>query len=278
MTPNKGEQNPKIGTKVSNPISIFAIDGDPLRDASWNEHELGRSRIPQNSRPIDLDGDGDTDVVGGSRGENRMMWFENRGGPGFDFLERPMPVEGGSSGGFNMAFADLSGDGRLDIVVPAKAALGREIAWLEQPANMDGAWQYHMLGVTAPDTTVGITLADVNGDGRLDLMCGSYSRGPRDEDGEVDIDSPLGRLAWFEQPNDVTTPWIRHDISRRKRGMFDKFVARDMDGDGDIDFVSTRGNSHPYDGVFWLEQVRTDTPVAAFQRARTNDSAEVPLP
>ena len=60
--------------------------------------------------------------------------------------------------------------------------------------------------------------------------------------------------------------------------MFDKFIARDMDGDGDVDFVSTRGNSHPYDGVFWLEQVRTAEPAPVFQRARESDSAEMPLP
>ena len=47
---------------------------------------------------------------------------------------------------------------------------------------------------------------------------------------------------------------------------------------GTVDFVSTRGNSVPYDGVFWLEQVRTDEPVASFERTRENDSKEMPLP
>jgi hypothetical protein len=60
--------------------------------------------------------------------------------------------------------------------------------------------------------------------------------------------------------------------------MFDKFVARDMDADGDIDFVGTRGNSDQLDGVFWLEQVRTATPNAAFTSARANDSESMPLP
>jgi hypothetical protein len=72
--------------------------------------------------------------------------------------------------------------------------------------------------------------------------------------------------------------WARHDFSRRQRGMFDKFVAQDLDGDGDVDFVSTRGNSGSYDGVFWLEQVRSAGPRPAFLRARTQDSPEVPLP
>ena len=60
--------------------------------------------------------------------------------------------------------------------------------------------------------------------------------------------------------------------------MFDKFIARDVDKDGDIDLVSTRGNSAPYDGVFWLEQVRTDLPVLRFIPARVKESEEVPLP
>ena len=67
-------------------------------------------------------------------------------------------------------------------------------------------------------------------------------------------------------------------ISRRKRGMYDKFIARDLDADGDTDFVGTRGNSAPYDGVYWLEQVRSSTPRPAFERARTEDSPEMPLP
>jgi hypothetical protein len=41
--------------------------------------------------------------------------------------------------------------------------------------------------------------------------------------------------------------------------MFDKFVVRDVDGDGDPDFYFTRGNSRPFDGVFWLEQTRAPT-------------------
>jgi hypothetical protein len=88
----------------------------------------------------------------------------------------------------------------------------------------------------------------------------------------------LGRLGWFENPGDLTSGWTRHDISRRKRGMFDKFIARDMDADGDIDFVSTRGNSGQLDGVFWLEQVRSNEPKPAFHPARAKDSQSMPLP
>ncbi|HVQ63830.1 MAG TPA: VCBS repeat-containing protein, partial [Terriglobia bacterium] len=76
----------------------------------------------------------------------------------------------------------------------------------------------------------------------------------------------------------VGEAWTRYDISRRRRGMFDQFVPLDMDGDGDKDFVSTRGNSSIYDGVFWLEQVRTANASPSFTQARRQDSPEVPLP
>ncbi len=88
----------------------------------------------------------------------------------------------------------------------------------------------------------------------------------------------MARIAWFEHPGDARGSWIRHDISRRRRGTFDKFVPRDMDGDGDVDFVATRGNSAPYDGVFWLEQVRSTDQRPAFERAREADSQEAALP
>ena len=101
----------------------------------------------------------------------------------------------------------------------------------------------------------------------------------------VDVDAAepsashrAGRLAWFEQPDDPAGTWTRHDVSRRIRGMFDKFVARDMDGDGDVDLVGTRGNSVPYDGVFWLEQVRSAEPLPAFDQARERESRQLALP
>jgi hypothetical protein len=60
--------------------------------------------------------------------------------------------------------------------------------------------------------------------------------------------------------------------------MYDKWLAQDMDQDGDLDFVGTRGNSEPYDGVIWLEQDRTVTPEPRFRGARSIDSTQLGLP
>lgn len=277
VSPNKGAQNP-AGETPPKPISIYHPPDDPLDASAWTETVLGTYGVPQNSEPVDLDGDGDLDIVCGIRAESRLVWFENVSDSALEFKEHKIEIDGGSTGGFNMAYADLNNDGRLDIVVPVGSALGQGIAWIEQPESPAASWRFHTIGTMMPDLLVGFTIADINQDGHPDIMGGSYSRGARDEDGDIGVDGALGRIAWYENPGKPDTGWTRHDVSRRKRGMFDKFIARDMDGDGDIDFVSTRGNSDPYDGVFWLEQVRTDKPVVSFERARENDSEEVAIP
>ncbi len=280
VAPNKGTQNASRDKKW--PTSWFEIKGDFLDGDSWVEHELNRVLVPENSRPVDLDGDGDLDILGGSRWEERIFWFENLGTDPIQFKEhainafegdQPYPITG-----VNVDFYDFNKDDRLDIVVyhsPKKKKFG----WLEQPSESDGAWKLHPIGTTQTDSLIGVVLADINQDGNPDVLTGTYSGSPRDRDGEgKTVNDGLGRLAWFEHPKDLSEPWIRHDISRRIRGMFDQFVPIDLDKDGDIDFVSTRGNSYPFDGVFWLEQIRSSQPTKRFEPARESESREVGLP
>ena len=275
VAPNKGAQRPTIADyRRSTPASIYKVTGDPLNGSNWQEIELGRFSNPRNSEPIDIDQDGDLDIIVGSNGENRIILFENIEPNNLNFEEHAIGVYGPRTNGFNMEFLDINNDGRLDII----GASGRALTWFEQPEDVDHTWVSRSIGSFAPDSMTGFEIADINNDGLVDIIAGSYSRGPRMGDGEVDKNDSLGRIGWFENPGNIESEWVRHDISRRKRGMFDRFIARDLDNDGDIDFVGTRGNSDPYDGVFWLEQVRTNEALPAFQRARDEESEEVPLP
>ena len=176
---------------------------------------------------------------------------------------------------FGSRGATSRGDGHVDIAIRDER---NGLSWLEQPADFADAWRLHVIGGLTPDRLVGFVLTDIDDDGRLDAFSGAYSQNPRDVDAtDLSPSHRAGRLSWFEQPEDPTEAWTRHDVSRRVRGMFDKFLVRDMDGDGDVDLIGTRGNSIPYDGVFWLEQVRTAEPVAAFDQAREKESRQLPL-
>ena len=279
---NKGNQandGSKLVEPDKTPISFFEIDGDPLNHESWVEHELLQMILPINAMPVDIDDDGDVDIIGGSRGERRLVLLENKGNnEDFEFDTHSIDIIGLDSvsyvTGFSMVFLDTNNDNKLDILLGENFV---NLIALEQPKSFDQSWKIKRIGSTKPDWVAGLALADINSDGFSDVIIGGYSRGPRDKDGDVTLDQPLGKLTWFENPRRTDDVWKRHDISRRKRGMFDDFESRDLDNDGDLDLISTRGNSAPYDGVFWLEQIRSLEPLPSFNPARKSDSKEVEL-
>ncbi|GMM92158.1 FG-GAP repeat domain-containing protein [Qipengyuania sp. MTN3-11] len=286
--------------------SLFTIAGDPLDDASWREQVLLRRDLPNTAMPVDIDGDGDIDILAAARLAQQAFLLVNTGtgSNGKVGIEaHPIEIDVGSSpctvvtSAFQSDFADMDGNGRLDLVVGVIEDCGDPrapnglpaLGWLRQPTAPDMPWRYHRIGDILPDIPIGIAIADFDGDGDPDVVTGGYSglniiQGGY-SDAARDFDSPnvtpsstVGRLAWFANPGTGGEGWVRHDISRRVRGMYDAFIARDMDGDGDPDLVTTRGNSGAFDGVIWLEQIRHPHPARAFTPARPRESAALPLP
>ena len=270
---NKGGENPDIENAPLNNISIYKLPKEPLQ-GDWEELVLTQVRIPINSQPVDLDSDGDMDIVVGSRGEARILWLENIGN--FDFEKHDINLaskldKGSWLTGFNMDYADMNEDGRLDII---SSVWPSSVYILFQPKFPNEIWKIKKVGDINPDRLVSVSIADIDQDGDNDIFSGSYSLGSRDKDDTESSNRSYGSVVWFKNNG---AKWEKNNILRRKRGMYDKWIPIDLDNDKDIDFIGTRGNSEPYDGVIWLEQMDSDHSESIFLPARDKDSATVPF-
>jgi len=120
---------------------------------------------------------------------------------------------------------DIDRDGDVDI-----AFVGRDAPTLQWLRN-EGNGRYTPVDLAESPTTINhrCRLADLNSDGRLDLIVGHKGR----------------LLTWFEQPHiaddTVTSPpsWLKHVIADSEALDFDPLSldAADMDRDGDLDVI-----------------------------------------
>lgn len=87
-------------------------------------------------------------------------------------------------------------------------------------------WPVSLVGKDASDE--GFGLADMDGDGDLDLVSGYRVPG-------ADAEVPT-TVVWFENPGDIRPDWTRHDVGSTEFAT-DRVEAGDLNGDGRADVV-----------------------------------------
>jgi HEAT repeat protein len=174
--------------------------------------------------PMDVDGDGWTDIVNAAFFNKRLFWIRNPGksGGGFEVIDIDQP------GNMETAIAaDINGDGQQDIL----PNIGGSAAWYEfkrdASAKYGVKWIKHDLPKEA--AAHGIGAGDINGDGRCDVV------------------APSG---WAEQPAEAGAEWLWHGEFNLGSTSI-PILVHDVDGDGDGDIIW--GMGHDY-GIYWLEQ------------------------
>jgi hypothetical protein len=226
-----------LATYRLNDIQLGDIDKDGKLDiwvtgrgAGKDAYQMAWYRNPEWTRyPIatgdykygdlgDVDGDGDLDVV------VDQYWFENDGNPKkinwkkHDLGHGIVPD--------SLRVGDINADGRLDAVIATK----KELWWLPGPEEPRNKWKINRIYKEMKGRRTGVTLADIDRDGDLDILYGN---------------------AWFENPGDDSgVSWRKHMIDPEwppeARG-----IVTDLDGDGLPDVVLS--DEEGGKGVAWFK-------------------------
>ena len=245
------------GTETGGTLSFGEPQFLEIPDGRWYHEAL----------PVDIDGDGDMDLVTTSNdgdleawGTSRVEWFENQSTPGTaSFVHHEI----GEGGGALLALFDLDEDGDQDIILPQFFG-GASLVWMENKGS--DTWTQHVIN---DDTGrgFGVEFADVNGDGRMDLVYGNHNHQLADTLAEQVMgvywweippaDEIRGLADWGATMSVVYEGFYIDDPDVRAQGAPGMVRTGDVNADGRMDIsVSGDGDSGVYvmvqeeDGTF----------------------------
>ena len=225
--------------------------------------------------PVDLDGDGDMDIIGTAYTDDDVAWFENNGSQ--VFTERS--IDGDFDGATVIYPVDIDGDGDMDIIGGAWN-LG-DIAWYQNngsqsfskniiesnfngvislfPIDLDEDGDIDLVGAAANDDD--IAWFENNGAQSFTkhIIDGDFDRAwavhPIDMDGDGDLDIVSAgfsenAIVWYK--NNGSETFTKQTIQSNFDGASSAYPV-DMDGDGDIDVVGSAYNLNDDEDVVWFE-------------------------
>jgi hypothetical protein len=172
---------------------------------------------------IDVNHDGAPDVVTTGWIANGLWWYENPKKPGAmwerHFITDSFDTEGGAE-------ADINGDGKPDVALAHYNHSG--LLWVDFSGPQP---KVHHVGGKEQDGH-GVGIADVDGDGKADLL------------------TPYG---WFRNIDADHDKWEWHpDWNLGDAGF--PILGYDVNNDGKLDIIYGQGHSY---GLYWLEQTGT---------------------
>ncbi len=119
---------------------------------------------------IDLDGDGDIDVLSASPSDDKVSWHKNLDGQGTFGAQQVITT--GLEGERVVFAADLDNDGDMDVLSAYQEDHQGEIVWYE---NLDGLGNFgtHQVITTEAAAPRAVYAADLDGDGDMDVLSAS---------------------------------------------------------------------------------------------------------
>jgi hypothetical protein len=188
---------------ITNRVVWYGNDTSPFNGA-WAATQVlydGSNTTEPNAAgvfTVDVDGDGDLDLIVTFRSEGRVDWFANNGSGNFSSTRNAV------ASGLNLPYpayaADIDGDGDMDVLVPNSGA--NQLVWRRN----NGSGGFSAGDTVAFTTPTNVVISDINGDGALDILAGSDT---------------IDRVSWWQNP------YLLPDIVVRGNGQ--------IINDGDVD-------------------------------------------
>ena len=276
-------------------ISWWENDGD--QNFSQHDIVIGFEYV-DDIDAVDLDSDGDIDVLAAGTYTDSVCWWDNDGNENFTqrlvyTTNRFYP--------FAVAAHDMDSDGDLDVLIGADFA---NFAWYENNGNEN--FTRHNISDRDTCYSTSICIIDMDLDSDYDILtndlwqadmlwyentgnqtfvehivdpnyrgCWYVSAGDINEDGAMDVVGAAWRdsaVTWWERTSPTT--FTRHDLINNfayaRTGL-----ATDLDQDGDLDILGTSARK---DKIVWWESDLATAPDSGFIVGHVEEGGLIPIP
>jgi len=156
---------------------VYINDGDPDGDGLINFRtiELPTGGNTLESELIDIDGDGDLDVVSSELSGNARIAYNQGDTNGDGLVEFSIQNVTGASSNYGVAVGDVDGDGDLDIVFPSLGTNGAVYLQNQGDTDGDGQINFARVALTGVDASWDAEFTRIGGGGG---GSGAYEDGP----------------------------------------------------------------------------------------------------
>ena len=264
----------------------------------WDRYVIEKEYLTVEAGGVayDIDGDGDLDLVFGGDWQSKEVWWWENPYPNFDpnvSWKRHVIKKDGRTQHHDQAIADFKGTGRAQLAFWNQGAKTIFLADIPSDPRATEPWPYVSIfsgeAGAAGDSGAflypeGMAAADVDGDGKIDLLAGNFwfkhlggnqfmpvkvgTIGGRIVAAKLKpgkypqiVIAPgdgIGPLKWYECTGNPTnsTDWIGHDLAGRDLIHGHSLQVTDIDGDGNLDVFAA-------EMAKWHEnQIEPDNPSA----------------